>query len=233
MRQGGRGEIEQSISFIKYEEMFRAYLHKQTAEHVARITGVCTRTATRYIQKGNPRRGMPPIKQRYEDAQQALMAAGAVEAMQHLRARLQQVQTMMAPIPRTLIDPLSGTYNPQFEHLATPANFAMLLGEEVKILGLLKEQEADQDRDLNRKIDLQDPRARMVLVQTMKQMQQKTVRSTIFNVLQALDPDGSRGLIARLGPVDRALYEEAILERQRQESQESAGELADPAEIVP
>lgn len=52
------------ISIEKYNEMFAAYLERQSAPHVARTCQVAERTARRYIDQGDPKRKLMSLKER-------------------------------------------------------------------------------------------------------------------------------------------------------------------------
>lgn len=55
------------ITQEKIDRMFDAYLEKQTAVHIVEKTGVHLNTAKKYINKGDPERGVAPFKERFEE----------------------------------------------------------------------------------------------------------------------------------------------------------------------
>lgn len=54
-----------NLSPEKYEELFDAYRVKQSANHVSKATGVAHRTARRYIDDGDPARGLEALAIRF------------------------------------------------------------------------------------------------------------------------------------------------------------------------
>lgn len=62
------------VTTEEYNVMSRAYFEDQSTAHVARAANVSPATATRYIEVGDPSRGMPPIKQRFLDSQRRVQA---------------------------------------------------------------------------------------------------------------------------------------------------------------
>lgn len=59
-----------SISIEKYNEMVDAFFEVQTVNHVSKVCGVHFQTAKRYIDKGDPTRGLTAIRLRFEAALQ-------------------------------------------------------------------------------------------------------------------------------------------------------------------
>ena len=55
------------ITQEKIDGMFDAYLEKQTAVHIAETTGVHLNTANKYVNKGDPERGVQAFKTRFEE----------------------------------------------------------------------------------------------------------------------------------------------------------------------
>jgi len=55
------------IAQEKIDGMFDAYLEKQTAVHIVEKTGVHINTAKKFINKGDPKRGVQAFKQRFEE----------------------------------------------------------------------------------------------------------------------------------------------------------------------
>jgi len=53
----------------KYGVMFAAFCEKQTVEFVAKKCGVHWQTAQKYIERGDPARGLAPLAERYREAQ--------------------------------------------------------------------------------------------------------------------------------------------------------------------
>ena len=60
---------QEGITVEKYRELERAYAKKQSANVVAKACNVHYRTAKKYIDKGDPRRGLPPIALTFARAQ--------------------------------------------------------------------------------------------------------------------------------------------------------------------
>lgn len=58
------------ISVQKYKEMYEAYVEKQTANYLVTNCKVCHETATKYIEEGDPDRGLIPIAERFRRMQQ-------------------------------------------------------------------------------------------------------------------------------------------------------------------
>jgi len=58
--------VSQGISIEKYNEMAKAYFVEQTALYVVETCNVTPRTAAKYIDRGDPSRGMPAIKTRFQ-----------------------------------------------------------------------------------------------------------------------------------------------------------------------
>jgi len=59
--------IMAKITQEKVDGMFDAYLEKQTAVHIAEKTGVHPNTAKKYINKGDPERGVQPFVDRFAE----------------------------------------------------------------------------------------------------------------------------------------------------------------------
>jgi len=55
-----------AISIDTYNAMYDAYMAQQSAAYVAKTAGVDRRTAKRYIERGDPKRNLRPLKQRYQ-----------------------------------------------------------------------------------------------------------------------------------------------------------------------
>ena len=55
------------ISVEKYNEMYAVYRERQSVDHVAKTCGVHWKTARRYIEDGDPKRHLRPIKVRYAE----------------------------------------------------------------------------------------------------------------------------------------------------------------------
>lgn len=64
-KQGDGRHNSQGISVEKYNEMAEAFWEVQSANHVARTCKVTNATAKKYIEKGDPRRNLPPIRDRW------------------------------------------------------------------------------------------------------------------------------------------------------------------------
>ncbi len=56
------------ISIEKYNKMVDAFFEVQTAQYMSKVCGVTRRTAKRYIETGDPARGLQPIRLRFESA---------------------------------------------------------------------------------------------------------------------------------------------------------------------
>lgn len=78
------------VSIGKYNEMLAAYCEQQSAEYVSKQCRVHWRTAEKYIERGDPDRGLEPLRKRFgrivrqamRKSEQTLAEARAV----HLRA---------------------------------------------------------------------------------------------------------------------------------------------------
>lgn len=57
-----------SLSIDNYNRAYRAYVDKQSPTHVAKTVGIPKATASRYIEKGDPARGLKPLKDRFQAA---------------------------------------------------------------------------------------------------------------------------------------------------------------------
>lgn len=57
------------ITTEKYNQMYAAFCERQTARHVARTCQINSETANRYIEKGDPKRRLPAIRERWERTQ--------------------------------------------------------------------------------------------------------------------------------------------------------------------
>lgn len=53
------------IKVSTYQKMWKAYQQKQSVEHVRRTCRVAWRTADKYIDEGDPSRGMEPLRDRF------------------------------------------------------------------------------------------------------------------------------------------------------------------------
>ena len=62
-RQGQRP----GISVKKYEQVYQAFLEDQNIKSVAKHCGIDPRTARRYIEHGDPTRGMRPVRERFAE----------------------------------------------------------------------------------------------------------------------------------------------------------------------
>jgi len=56
-------------SIDKYDRMWEAYQVEQTAHYVSKMTGVSRATARKYIEQGDPKRAMRPLRERWIQVQ--------------------------------------------------------------------------------------------------------------------------------------------------------------------
>ena len=59
------------VTVETYDSMWTAYCQQQTALHLAATAGVHRDTAAKYIEKGDPKRGLRPLKDRFAEIQAA------------------------------------------------------------------------------------------------------------------------------------------------------------------
>jgi hypothetical protein len=62
---GPTKEIPGMISIEKYNAMYQAYTERQSISHVAKVCSVNATTAKKYVEKGDPKRNLRPLKDRY------------------------------------------------------------------------------------------------------------------------------------------------------------------------
>lgn len=71
VQEDGRPTIA-GITVEKYNEMTEAFFKEQAVEFVARSSRVKWHTARKYIEKGDPKRGLRPIRERFIESQKAV-----------------------------------------------------------------------------------------------------------------------------------------------------------------
>ena len=63
---------KQTLPPEKYDRMWEAYLERQTPNHVAKTVGCTWTTARRYIEEGDPRRNLDPLRVRFQEHRQVV-----------------------------------------------------------------------------------------------------------------------------------------------------------------
>ena len=82
-----------TLTAKQYNEMWRAYAERQTVEHVAKATGLNVRLVRRYVSgRGDPNRGMEPIKKRWLRVQSQAQAEEELTLVQFRREQMKLVQ---------------------------------------------------------------------------------------------------------------------------------------------
>lgn len=127
VRRGKRMGQPHSLPIQTYNEMFEAYLVVPSAAHAARMTGVSARCARKYVERGDPRRGLPPLRQRYDEIQ-----AGIVRREnESLRGMLEGPSAMLM---KSLFDPATGRMRDP--RLISVRNYIKLTQAEIHLLQL-------------------------------------------------------------------------------------------------
>jgi hypothetical protein len=100
------------ISVDLYNAMYAAWCERQTVAHVMKACRVNRQTAERYVERGDPKRKLPPLRARWERTQQAAQMAedySLVKARREIqtvgRAFLQRVAQRIANLDPADLDP--------------------------------------------------------------------------------------------------------------------------------
>ena len=89
-----------SISIEIYHEMWEAYCIEQTVDYVAKKVGVEYKTARKYIEKGDSKRGLDPIAKRFAKTMRQAQRKEEYDLAQANRQSLQVVRAYKAVIAK-------------------------------------------------------------------------------------------------------------------------------------
>jgi hypothetical protein len=110
-RADGKPDRTPQISIDKYNELYAAYHERQTINHLVKTCHVSQDTAKRYVEKGDPKRNLMPIKDRWQRTQQQAQMAedySLVKARREVqtvaRAYLQRVAARISKLDPAELD---------------------------------------------------------------------------------------------------------------------------------
>ena len=152
----------------KVEEMFLAYVAKPSATYVAEACDVNFRTARRYIEEGDPSRGIKPFRDRLvkinENARTKLDATIEAERLKSLRAAQQLEDKWIEALDRVHINP---------EDL-DPRHLEVIVRIKQQLLGQApapEEETADGDKKSKRNFTPEEARA---MAEALLDLQEKS-----------------------------------------------------------
>lgn len=134
---GGRGKRvgePHSLPMATCMKMLEAYLTCPSAAHVARVVGVSQRCARKYIERGDPKRGLPPLRDRYAEIQAGIV--GRENAA--LRGQREGPASLLY---QSLFDERTGTFRDP--RMVTVRNYTRLVDAELRAIG--REEGVDYD----------------------------------------------------------------------------------------
>lgn len=97
------------ISVQKYKEMYKAYIERQTASFVAKQCHVHVRTAAKYIEEGDPDRGLIPLAERFERVQAEASRNEDLSLSKAARETTTLVKAFKAGVGNSIQELLAGT----------------------------------------------------------------------------------------------------------------------------
>lgn len=113
------------LSPEQHDRLWRAYLVHKTVSAASRMAGVARKTARRYIERGDPARGLRPLRQRLQEVEEAVAirrTAGAADAAGRV------ADTLYADI----VDPATGQLRDR--RMATMRGFKVACDAELALL---------------------------------------------------------------------------------------------------
>jgi len=87
-----------AISVDKYNEMWAAYQERQSGLYVATRCGVSPPTARRYINDGDPSRGLKPLRKRFQEVQRDAALRADYTLAKATAATLRTTRTLKAVV---------------------------------------------------------------------------------------------------------------------------------------
>lgn len=203
------GAPNQRISLADYDRMVLAYFDKQTVQHVAQTVGINERTARKYIERGDPSRGLPSIRRRFDDFRRGYLARQEEVASDRLDKKLRQARALGDGLFVSLFDQETSTIaNPK---VATPKQWAIITKAELELTAMKELRDAHNAQvDTVHRVDFADPGHRELMKAEIRVLLTRSIIAVAKEFMMALDPSGTARLVDRLPPHLRALIESPI-----------------------
>ncbi len=193
------------VTFEEYQLMYSAYKEDQTAEHVSGVTGIAYNTCRKYILKGDPKRypeGFWPISEKFKDWADGNAKKMDLRSRDIVRRRAQQATT----ITEGIYEKMKGTEKADgSRHLeitkeqATPSGFFGAAFDELKLHNIHETKESEAEGgEVRYIIDLTDPQYAAIMEDRLKKFGAEMIAAGIREVVNVLDPDGSKKLVHTL-----------------------------------
>jgi len=97
-----------SIDADEYNAMYAAWCARQTVLYVSKVTGINQTTVKRYVEKGDPERGYPPIAERWKKVHASTIAVQDYDIIQARRDVQVTARRLLAKVALRIaaIDPI-------------------------------------------------------------------------------------------------------------------------------
>lgn len=197
-----------------YDQMFEAFLINPDPQHVAEVSGVNLVTVNKYIEKGDPRRGLPSLASRLKDAKATTRSLNKNVMRNILQKRAEQKSALSDMMYAAMVDRDTHTLiNPAH---ADPKNFILMTKDEFESHQALQDridEETAVAKSGGERIDFEDPAVRAKLKRKFISIKQEAIVATLRTVVGLLDPDGARGIRRELPPnLRRALEADDVID---------------------
>lgn len=184
----------------KYEEMWRAFRDEQTIEYVSKTCRVAYNTAKKYIQRGDPKRGLPPIQDRYADYRDGYMESDKLNSEDQIAQHGKETRALRIASFSSQFDRETGQMTDEAKQHATPKNFIALSEYELKLasVGRTRLERQAELKEALYKVDWREPKMKEIFMRYVRGYTLKNMSAVARDLLMALDPDGKAGLRDRL-----------------------------------
>ncbi len=197
------------LSLQDYDAIALAYFENQDIRSVMAATGFGVNTVLKYVNKGDPSRKLPPIKERFADFRTGVLARQEKAAEDRILSHMKHAQLISSAMVLQMWDKETNTLA-NAKH-ATPKNWADLVRLEVELSGLHEKRTRDAEDGVEViHADFSDPRQRAAMKAEMRQLLTRSIVAVAKEMLMALDPAGSARLIDRLPPHLRTLIDTPV-----------------------
>lgn len=177
-----------------YDAMFQAYLINDDPKHVAEATGVSLNTVKKYIDRGDPRRGLPSLLSRLKDAKATTRAMNRDVVRNILQRRAEQKTALSDMMYTAMVDRDTATLiNPAH---ATPRDYILMTKDELES-NMAFQSYVTQDTEEQgggETLRFEDPAVQARLRRKFAAVKQEAVIATLRHIVELLDPRGERGI---------------------------------------